>query len=561
MLPPFLSQYFLNPIGLLGLLGLLPLIAFYFFRPEPEERVMPSMAFFMEDEKKGKLDRAIEKLMKNLLLILHILMIMGIAAALAQLYVPGESRPDKSVIVLDRSASMSDDMGSAKKFVKSNLGKENTLIVAGEDVEVPLEKASGSRVRQKLGSVNARDVETDLAGALELASDYQGSVVVASDLDHTLSERSVEDILKNLDTDRNVRIMDADKRNSWGIIETDPGRKNSSVEVKNFLDKEKKITVTVNGKSREITVEGGAVQTVRFSSSKLNKVELEEDEMESDNSAYISVPKNENYKVKFVSDSGNSYFEKAIELIDFTNIETVEPPLEKTNADVYVIGETNGLLESDARKIRQNVKNGASLVVFAQPGLREKGLDFLPPLGSRENASVEIEKPRRINVGETKVYELKKQEGESLSSPGNAVRKLEYGEGDVLLYNIRDSDFHFDFLYPVFWKEMMAELTRRPSIEELNVRTGERIEEAWVETPSGQRKESVIADRAGFYNTSRGVYAATLASQDESVTEDHSIKLQAQSGGSKQNLQRFATILLAALAFLEILYLRYTGDI
>ncbi len=563
-LQSILSQYFLSPLGLLGLLGLIPLIAFYLIRPEPEERVMPSMAFFIEDKKRGKIDQALNRILRNLLLIVHILTIIGLAAALADLYIHGEARPDRTVIVLDRSASMQNDMGDAKSFIRSNLGEHNTLIVAGEEVDVPLERASKSKIRQRLNSIESRDVETDISAALEVAADYRGTVTIASDLDQTVSERPPEELVKNLETDRSVNIMDADNSNSWGIVGVNAGRKNSSVDIKNFLDQEREITVTVNEDTRQRTVAGGEVETVVFSSSRLNHVELEDDEVAADNSAYISVPGDENYDVLSISDSRNPYFKKAIELIEFTDIQTARPPIQRRiDADIYVIGETSRILETEVEKIKRDVEQGASLVVFAQPDIREKGLDFLPSLDGRQNASVEIERPRRINVGGTEVYELESNRGESLSEPDNAVRKLEYGEGEVLFYNIRDEDFHFDFLYPIFWKETFADMVGRPSVNELNIRTGEQIEGDWVETPEGNRIQGpVTATNAGFYNTSKGVYGVTLTSEDESDAETPELDLgQVDEGGSDKNLKRLVVVLLAALAFLELAYLRYTGDI
>ncbi|MDY6768979.1 MAG: BatA domain-containing protein, partial [Candidatus Nanohaloarchaea archaeon] len=83
---PFLQQYFLTPIGLIALLALIPLILFYLMRPDPEERMMPSMQFFMEEERSGRMQNAIRMLQRNLVLLLHVLFIGLLAAALAGPY-------------------------------------------------------------------------------------------------------------------------------------------------------------------------------------------------------------------------------------------------------------------------------------------------------------------------------------------------------------------------------------------------------------------------------------------------------------------------------------------
>lgn len=560
-----LEQYFLNPYGLLALLGLIPLLAFYFFKPEPEERVMPSMQFFTEDQDSGSISRVFDRLMKNILLILHILAILGLAAAIADFQLPGYDKPDEAVIVLDRSASMSDSMEEAKDFVESNLGNTNTLILVDDDIEIPLEKASASEVKQYLNSVEPRDLETDIAGGLEIAQDYEGTLVLASDMDQTVSQRSVEDILASMESERSVRTMITEGANSWGVVDLDTGRDNSSVDIKNFLSSEEAIPVEINGNREEIQVGGGEVETVTFSSSHLNRIELPDDGLESDNKAYISVPREENFEVVLISDSGNPYLEKALELIDFTSVESLRPPVERDlDADVYIIGETGRMLRETASEINSQVENGASLIVFAQRGLENLEMDSIPySIGKRENRTVEIEEPVRINIGQTQVHRLEEVNGETLSDPGSTLIKSKHGKGDVLLYNIRDEDFRFDFLYPIFWKNILEDLTDRPSLQEMNTLTGETIVSSTVETPSGENKgDEVRMTDAGFYNTSEAVYAANLLSEEESKPSQ--VEIDTGSGSdqdSSKSLQNLVVLLLASLIVADLAYLRYTGDI
>lgn len=526
---------------------------------------MPSMQFFMEDKKSGRIHRAFERLMKNLLLLIHILMIIGIAAALADFYLPGHTQPDKAVIVFDRSASMSDDIEEAKRFVKSNLGNKNTLIVVDEDVKVPLERASSSRVKKYLKSLETQDVETDIAGGLELAQDYKGELIVASDLDQTISQRSAADIIKQLRSNgRSVKTMDTSNSNSWGIVRVDPGRTNSSVDIKNFETEKHSVKVEVNGNSRSVSIEPEAVETVTFSTSKQNRIRLEPDGLAADNTAYVSIPGEKKFEVMLVSDSGKPYFEKAVELIGFTRIESVRPPAEqKLDADVYVVGKTDGILKDTVNRIEKEVQDGASLVVFAQDGLNQLDFSSVPALGSPKNRTVEVLEPRRISIGSTRVYKLDNTPGESLSRPESAIIKTSYGRGEVLLYNVRDEDFRYDFMYPIFWKNMLADLTDRPSIEELNLETGESINKSNIQTPGGETKEgfTTLID-SGFYNTSRGVYAANLISEDESKTETPELGTEARStSDSNKSLETLLALLLAGLAAVELVYLRSTGDI
>lgn len=564
-LPAFLNSYFLSPYGLLAALGLVPLILFYLMKPEPEEQVMPSLAFFMKKQRSGKANQALHRLIMNLLLIFHILMVLGFAAAAAEPYVTADQKPQETVVVLDRSASMSNDVDEARKFVRQNLGAENTVVVAGEDVEVPMEKASSLRVRNYLRSYSTRDVETDIASAVEIASDYSGRVVVASDLDQTVNDRDPVETLRDLrQGGRDIQVMDTDNSNSWGIIRVEPGRNTASVDIKNFMDREAGITVDINGESRQHSVKAGSVKTVTFTPERSNTVELEPDSMEADNRAYISVPGRKNFEVVLVSDSGNPFLEKALELIEFTSVETATPPLETVpEADAYIIGRTDRLLQTTVKQVEEETGNGAGLVVFSQPGLQDRNLESLPVRlkGGARNRSVEIEQPVRTSIGDTKVFRASKTRGESLSTPGAAMVRSGYGRGEVLFYNIKDSDFNREFMYPVFWKRVLDSLLDRPALDELNRDTGSRINGSRIETPAGERRDGEITlDEAGFYNSSN-LYAANLASEDESATEDVKFETRTVEATTEKNLQKVSAVLLALLASLELLYLIYSGDL
>ncbi len=561
-----LNQYFLSPAGLLAALGIIPLIIFYLIKPKPEEQVMPSLTFFMKDKRSGKVKQAFHKIMRNLLILFHILMVLGFAAAIAQPFFEAEQKPEQAVIVFDRSASMSDDYEAAKQFVRSNLAEDNTLITVGEDVSVPLEKTSGSRVMRELNSRGPQDTQTDIAGALELASDYEGAIIIASDLDQTVNSRSPGETVQSFrNNDREVRIMDTSNENSWGIVGVSPGEHNSSIDIKNFQEEEAAIEVMLNGGVRTVTVGGGEVRTVRVATSTgRNTVTLEEDEMTADNSAYINVPGDKSFRAVLITDSGNEYLETALELIDFIDVEVVNPPVQQSiDGDVYIVGETDRLLRGTVDDIESDVRDGAAMVVFAQHGIFDKGFESLPVRpGNAVNESVEINKPVRANIGETRVFQGGKTRGKSLSEPDNAVIKASYGRGEVVFYNINNRDFRTEFLYPVFWKRLLEDLTDRPSIDQLNLRTGTYLNESHIETPSGETAEGQLElTDAGFYNTSSGTYAANLASADESDTETSADITGTESSKSRSNIQNFAALLLAGLALLELLYLIYTGDV
>lgn len=562
------ASHFLQISGLLGALALIPLLIFYLVRKKPEEQVMPSMMFFMKNRKSGKAHNALRTLLRNLLLLFHILLVLGFAAALAHPFFEAPATADQTVVVFDKSASMSDDLKQAKQFTKSNLGNKNTLITVADSVNVPLEKASKTRTSTKLRGIKTAEVETDLATGLELASEYEGAIVIASDMDQTSTQTDVQEIVENLrNNDRTVKIMDHEEKNSWGIIDVEPGEKKSSVDVKNFLEREVSVQIQSSDQANKLEIGPGSVETVSFSMSPgKNVVKLEEDDSKADNTAYISVPQDKNYKVVLLSDSGNKYFEKAVELISFTSIEVVTPPVQKElNADVYVVGETNRVLSETLNEVEEDVKSGSSLIVFGHSGVFNLGFKSLPVKQQSKgytNTTVNIKKPQKTTF-ETQTLDVKKTRGSSYASPEGSIVKAKYGEGEVLFYNVKDQDFRHKFIYPVFWKHILQEMIDRPSVEQLNIQTGERIKAAEIRTPEGKKRSGELEpEKTGFYNTSNGLYAANLLSEDESYAEEIDVEKELIENILEQrDVQNLGAILIAVLILLEMGYLARIGEI
>lgn len=564
---PAISEFFLQPIGFLGLLALIPLIIFYLIRRKPEKQVMPAMMFFMKDRDSGKVQTALRKLMRNFILIFHILLVLGFAAALAQPFFEAPATADETVVVFDNSASMSNDMEQAKEFVNSNLGSENTLIVVGNNRKVVSEEASSRQIMRDLKNVEAEDVESDIANGLELASEYSGAVVVASDLDQTLSQKSSKDIIENLrGNDRTVKVMDIQEKNSWGIVNVDPGKINSSVDIKNFMERDAEIELRKDNTVRTVSVEAGSVETVTITTSTgKNTISLEEDGFAPDNTAYISVPEETNHDIVFITE-GNRYFEKAMELIDFVNIEVVEPPVDRElDADVYVIGNTNRVLTETVDQIETDVEQGNSLIIFGHQGVFDLGLESLPAerKNGYQNVSVNIKQPQQISLGNIPVIDAEKKEGESYSSPEHALIRSSYGDGEIFFYNIPDSEFRTNFLYPVFWKQVLQDLVDRPSIQELNRETGDAIEATQIQTPSGETENGRLELReTGFYETGARSYAVNLESEDEPYSEEIDFSpsvLEEQL--EERNVQNLAALFLVLLILGELGYLRHIGEI
>ncbi|MFB6204606.1 MAG: BatA domain-containing protein [Candidatus Nanohaloarchaea archaeon] len=560
-----LSHYFLNPVGLAALLGILPVIVFYLVKPKPEEVMMPPLRFFQEQRESGRIRSALEKILKNLMLLFHLFVVALIAVAIANPFVMAEETPENAVLVLDRSASMKPGFQQAKNFIRQNLGQKNTLVVVDNDVQVALENVAPSQVREYLAGLEAVDTETDIVSGLKTAQGYRGSMVVASDLDQTTTSGKAEPLLTSISAQRPVEVMHVSHQNSWGIVGVEPG-KTSSIKVKNFGETTAQVDVTVQDVTKTVSIGSGAVTAVSFRTGPgKNIVTLEDDGFRPDNTAYISIPPANQFEVFVISDTGNRYFAKAAELINFTSVEVEQPPISSLpEADVYVVGNAPNVLPKTLSSVEEKVRNGKSAIVFAQETVFSE-MDSLPvrKTGGRRKVSVEFQEPRRINVGQTSVFQVNLTRGDSLSQPDGALVHASLGKGEMVFYNIENQDFRADFLYPVFWKEIYSQLLGRQDVETLNVETGETIQASRIETPAGEtRSGTVEVQRSGFYNTSSGVYAANMESPSESSLDDTSAELEdAAEGKTRKGLRTRLSGVLLLLLLTEMLYLYRTGDI
>ena len=556
---PMIEQFFLSPLGLLGLLALIPLAIFYLVKPKPEEKVMPSMRFFQQQEGNDKLRQSLRKILRNLVLLLHIVTVIVFALAFAQPFINSFEQPQNSVIILDTSASMQNNMQQAENFIEQHLGSQNTLILADSDAKVKLEKASASRVSQALERIKAVETQTDIVSALETARNYEGRLVVASDLDQTVDDRKITDVLQT-QVGRPVSIMQIEEKNKWGITELRIRENKTEATIQNFGETQKTISVTKDGNTRKTTLSSGESTVANFDNKPgKNTIRLPEDNMKADNTANYVIPDTDKISIAY-SGSQNSYLNTAIRLISNTELVQGQDAIE--NSDVVVL--TGEIADEDiSSQVKQKVQAGGSAVVFRDSRALSNIFEMNTTYDKR-NASVDITYPQRISLGSTELLDRGTSGGESISMPAEALKIHEYGEGKILAYNIDEKEFRTNFLYPVFWKSVFSRLSEKPSLQELNVRTGEEIEAESFEAPDGSRYEGKTeVNQTGFYSSGSAVYAANLLSQDESSPdgEEYSPPGDRSLEKTRKPVQDLMILVLGVLIALELFYLWYRGDL
>lgn len=552
-----LSNYFLNPLGLAALLGIIPLIIFYLMRPSPEEKIMPSMEFFQQEKKSGRLQKALKILQRNMMLILHILMVAGLATAIANPYILQEQRPENAVVLLDNSASMKPVFNEVKQETVSNLGKTNTVITVNDEVEVEAEKASFSKSKKIIRDIDVEETGTDIARGLREIRDYEGKVFVASDLDQsTGSEQEINSLLNSISSSRPLKVYSPKKENKWGIVDMKRNKDNATVFIQNYRDEISEVSLEVGSDTQQVKLEGESLRKITFTLEKgKNTVKLENDGFEVDNRAYVNNPESQVSQVSVIADEQNRYLMKALELIQGVNATYQTPSENPVESDVYIVGRTGDKESINSKMLSDEVKSGKGVVIFAQPGITDLDIQDSPvkSVGDEFNSSVSLTSPISLQLDNITMYSTE-FDGKSLSIPSEGLEFANYGAGEIAIYNLGSKRFRTDIMYPVFWKQTLERLSPKLSVSELNRRTGDTI---LTDEKAVELKETGYTDLGG--NT----YASNLFNGDESSFQEvdessYSSDTKVKEPSSVRNIPIIAILILSIL---ELIYLKRAGEI
>lgn len=548
-----ITRNFVNPAGLLALLGIIPLLISYLVKPKPEEEVMPSMAFFSEDQKKGKIQNALQALKRNRLLLLHILFISLAALAIANPLVSGLESDGKTVILLDTSASMHDNRQQVENFALKHLGNRNTIITVSGSPEIELRDASTERARSFIQGHENSASSTDLVSALQLASNFGGKVVIASDMDHT-GGGDLDSVLNELAADRTVKVMDIDHRNSHGFTDLRVENGRAEVTIRNFIDRNRTIELQKPGENRKVVIPPLSSETVSIDlSGGAKELSLPMDEFSLDNKLYVSMPENRNIKVAYLGEESR-YFRTAIELINSTSYIHQENIGE---ADVYFIGKEFKLTEERRTKLKQKLKAGAKIIL--------ENREDLPEFAPVENASGSYTTQVRVSAGMATSFNSSVTgydvTGTSLAEPEEALVLSQ--DEDVLLYNVDDGSFGQKLNYPIFWKQVIGRMTDLKTGSELNLETGTQHTFGNSVTYRGRKiRGYTTVPGTGFYR-GKPTYAANLLNPEESSPNINTATSRTDVGDSpgRDPARKYIAALLALIGALEMTYLSRRGEL
>lgn len=330
---------FLNQ-NLLFLLFLIPLLLLlYILRLRRKIQVVSSNLLWEHDIEDVKANTLFQRLRKNLLLPLQILILTLIILAIARPFVTGAVSTDKDIIlIIDTSASMKatdikenrfeSAKSSAIKIVDGlGRGARMTIIRAGFSPTIISGPTSDKSVlKEALNKTNPSDTSTNLTNAIQMASSLakdmrQSEIIILSDGSGDLPKNST-----NIDTPVRFVKFGRDEVNNIGIINFEVSNGFSGQQVflslRNFSIKKQSFAVELYHDKdlvdvRKLNLLPQERRSIIFNDISYNEGILTalidaKDDLLIDNKAYYVLHKLNEPKILIAGES-NIFLEKAIE--------------------------------------------------------------------------------------------------------------------------------------------------------------------------------------------------------------------------------------------------------
>jgi len=611
---------FNNMMGLYALLAIVPFILIYLIRPKSFERVIPSLMFIMQEKNKFRKASFLQKLLRNLLFIMQLLIILFLAFSVAAPYleIPHTVMVRNNIIVLDVSASMGVMDGMTTRLskgvskAKDNLGFRNTIVLAENTPVIILEDASSGETLGLLDKLIPRATSTNLGDAILLASDLlgekKGVVTVISDFIAT-EGADILMVKRELASKGNtVNFIDVSSEGeNIAITELLVDKEEVTVEIKNYKESDESFKVALSkGNSKvsekELELLAGSKEKIIFDTVEgVSKISLDvDDDLLVDNSAYISSPERRVTDVLLITNDPNGNKIRSVLNVLDVELEVREPPTVNAynvDHDIVFVSDVNKELfvPTDFVDLRKYVEKGGILVIGGQEDLGDidtKGLlpvnihgiedkptsicvDIIGKIFPKDPFSDEpcFNTVSKYLKGDAHNDSITLASAHVDNSP--MLLSMKKGLGEVIYYGIIDkyAGFYSDPFYPIFWNNMINYLMKTEDIRDYNFGGGRLvvINEQEVKTPTSRVvTNKLLLDENGIYEFDNKKIAVNLANERESNVNRENIELKAAlkefSEEKVKDVDEFdleVPLLMAALVllFLEFLYIKRRGDL
>ncbi|MBU0615214.1 MAG: BatA and WFA domain-containing protein [Nanoarchaeota archaeon] len=599
---------FNNPLGLYAFLALIPFILLYLIRPKPRKQMIPSLMFFLQNKKKIKENAFLRKLLHNLLFFLQLLALLGIIFAVASPYIiiPYDESSEKTVIILDASASMATKSGMGTRFskavseAKNKLSGDVSLILAENIPLVLLENEKPSTAINILNHLRPKATTTNLGDAMLAAQSLvkeKSQLFVISDFSNT--DGTDIFLAKRILEAKEIRTTFIDVSNdaaNIGIVDLSVSQSSITATVKNYGEDEASFKIRLGDSSKDVKISALSKDTFIFDNppAGISEITIDVDDgLELDNKAYISLPEDKIIDVLLITNADASHLMAALGASKNVNLEIRRPPV--TNAynikhDIVVLNaiDPNLFVPADFNDLKKFVESGGKLIITGQPDLEEfdtKGLLPVTINGLKQEQGIvctdvihpitKIFEESTCFAGVSSYLDVS-EHSTTLASIGDiplmSIKDL--GKGKVLYYGIFDelSDFKTTPNYPIFWYNLIKYLMDIPELNDFNVNTGRilPVSGGVIKTPTTTLEmESVLIDESGIYEFDNKKVASNLLSETESdigrkidiETKEAEFREKQSGIEFKLDLNTYLLALVLLILIIELIYLKKRGDI
>ena len=348
---------FLNPMFAWGFLSLAAILALYLLKRKYEVRNVPSTFLWRKAGQELSASRPFQKLRRNILLPIQLLMAAVLVLALMRPVLPGDAGGE-TVMIFDLSASMlAKDGGKTRleeavetaKGMLDGMRAEDalTILAVSSDTQQLLTRSTDrDAARRVLDGLAPSNSAADLSGAVSLAEAMerevgQLNIIVFSD-DYIPSDGiAVHNANRGLD---NCAVYSFEVENGVGYART-----------VNYGD-DKEITlacyaegVLCDARTLHIPAGESAGTALDIPECRWAYVEIQEsDAIQTDNRLYYAAEMRNSYTVA-LSGEGSIFLERAIALRDDIQIvRTTDDERSSVDADLYVYGESPLYFSADA---------------------------------------------------------------------------------------------------------------------------------------------------------------------------------------------------------------------
>ncbi len=609
-----LVQYVLEPQWIYFLALPAALILFYLIRPKPRKQTVPSLMFFLRDQGKSKFLALFQFLSRNFLLFLQLLILLLFILALLRPFLPttSETKADDVIFVIDGSASMNalfdsqSRFSAAKSYLEENLGERNTIIFARDHPFVIAEKETGFRTKTLLSRVDTTDTPGKLGSSMLLAlekAEKGSTIYILSDfLEENLNLAYFQNLVEGKDA--KVIFKDFSSRiANIGFIGMQMRGEELELTIKNFNQVNETVHWQLKGgdlavKKDPVSLGPREVKKITITPIPKGAIEIiidNKDDFSTDNILYFVGESEQRYRTLYLTNTIDVIFETAITYLPYLDIEEISPPTSFTPElyDLIIINNvnTNMMLPGTMKKLRDHIRDGAKLIIVAQPQLLNIDFQALLPLsysGTGQETIIELGPDKDIiapqegffdiNFGTVnqflKFKPIATTKTIATDSTGNfsIIATYPLGRGKILYYGLQKeySDFSATIDHHKFWKRAIDYLLEKEHISKYNKKTAEFLEFAQPVTVKypGRKQSTTAVDFAwtGFYQIGNSQYAANLLSIDESkTTKDLSQTLsvpfaEKESAFDKKEYTTTALVLLLIFVLIELIYVKTRGD-